>query len=1027
MRIRLQPRRFPFYVGITTLVVIIVLSLTLLFLWTSWRESTVAAVRTADLLFEQINAKVMERYENALESVAVLAESAALMPSMGTAPEGDGLSHPGLMLMLRSLAHYDYLSSLYVGFAEGRFLQVIAVRGNPEILSRFSAPEKSAFIVRTISPDAGGDRMERYSFLDSEEKVIRQEKNLHANFNPAGRPWFLKAMASGTAVYTKPYIFDLTQVPGITCSEKLHAASGVFGADITLERFRISLQRQKISPNSLLFLFDSAGRLIAHPDFSAVMTGTETDSIEGADNIHFMSIAASGDPKLMAIAAAADSPGTLLFDKTKLINIHGAPYLVRLSRMKAALRFDQILGSVAPLSDFTGHIKQMQYRTTFYACGFLGLLLPFIYVMSRRISRSMMLLEKESQKIQKFDFSESEPFDSIIKEIHSHIMAFGIMKTTIHARTEALIATQKKLEKLVQSGIALTAENNMDKLLKRIFDAARELSNADGGALYLRGSDEMLRFETMQTISGASPESGTIDKDAASVNAIPIYDPETGQENHGCVESHVALTGKAVVVKGIEASNCHFKLSEAGKLAVATEISSSIFLTVPLKPRESKTIGVMQIYNARNPENGEIMDFDNESIGFVEALAAQAAVALHNKKLLDEQRQLFDAFVQLLAGAIDAKSPYTGGHCARVPELAIMLAQAADDDGSFADFRMASDDQRREFQVAAWLHDCGKITTPEYVVDKATKLETLYNRIHEIRMRFELLLRDARIDYYQQLLAGEKDEKSLALDFDRAWRQIQEDFAFVAECNVGGEFMSDDKIERLRQIASIKWVRHLSDRIGISREESDRMAGAPEQSLPVEECLLADKPEHIVPRLRPDPFDGNRFGFRMQMPKDLYNLGEFYNLSIRKGTLTAEERFKINEHIIQTIIMLKRLPFPAYLQNVAEFAGAHHETMDGRGYPRGLKQEDMSVPARILAIADIFEALTASDRPYKKPKTLNESLRIMSFMRNDRHIDAALFDLFLKSGVYLQYAETFLDAGQIDPVDIDAYLTPDTV
>jgi len=199
--------------------------------------------------------------------------------------------------------------------------------------------------------------------------------------------------------------------------------------------------------------------------------------------------------------------------------------------------------------------------------------------------------------------------------------------------------------------------------------------------------------------------------------------------------------------------------------------------------------------------------------------------------------------------------------------------------------------------------------------------------------------------------------------------------------------------------------------------------GAYYTALPVVESVLADKPEHIIPRPDADPFGDNPHGFTMDVPANLYNHGELYNLSIGRGTLSPEDRFKIKEHIIQTIIMLNQLDFPDYLANVAEFAGAHHETVDGTGYPRRLKKEQMSAPARMIAIADIFEALTASDRPYKKSKTVSEALGIMSAMRDDRHIDADLFDLFLKNGVHRQYAERYLAPELNDVVDIGKYLS----
>ncbi|MFZ5570236.1 MAG: HD domain-containing phosphohydrolase [Thermodesulfobacteriota bacterium] len=1022
MRLDLTNRKFPFYVGLTSLVLSIVLSMTGLFFWISYRESTAAAIATADRLFAEINEKVMERYRHALGSVSVLAGSAALMPGMATAPTHDGLSHPGLPLMLKALEHYEYLFSLYTGYDDGGFLQVIAPRGRADIQDRYGAPGNTAHIVRAITRDGSGQLRQHWRFLDRSGKVVGSRDELEPDLTPATRPWYKKALESDTAIYTEPYVFQSSRAPGITCARKLHFGPGVFGADITLERFALSLKRQRVSENGALFLFDRKGRLIAHPKEAPVKTVSAVDG-RATESLDFAKAAESKDPLVRAIVGSYQERRQDLFRRAAIVDINGAPHLVHLSAMDAALKFDLILGNVAPLSDFTAFIKRMQIRTAIFAGLLLILALPLAFWLSRKISRSLVLLEKESEKIQQFDFSESAPFDSMIKEIHAHIQAFLIMKATIRARTDALIATQKKLEKLVQSGIALSAEDDMDKLLKLIFDAAKELSNADGGTLYTRDEADVLRFEIMRTASREILKPAAGGESGESIAGIPLYHPESGAENHDRVESHVVWTGATVVINDVATEN-RFRLAETCRMDAAAGTACDTFLTVPLKPREGKTIGVMQVYNARKAETGDITAFDSEIVGFVEALAAQAAVALHNKKLLDEQRKLFDAFIRLMAGAIDAKSPYTGGHCARVPEIAVMLARAAHGaaEGPFADFRLHTEDQWREFRVAAWLHDCGKVTTPEYVVDKATKLETIYNRIHEIRMRFEVLLRDAEIDYYQKRLLGQTDERLLEQQLREKRRAIMEDYAFVAECNVGGEFMGDDEIERLKAIGSRKWRRHLDDRIGISQEEAERKNRVPAGQLPVSEFLLADKPEHVIPRLKADPFEGNPFGFQMTVPAHLYDLGEVYNLSIRRGTLTEEERFKINEHMIQTILMLKRLPFPVYLENVAEVAGAHHETMIGTGYPRRLKKEDMSVSARIMAIADIFEALTASDRPYKKAKTLSESLRIMSFMRNDRHIDADLFDLFLTSGVYRTYAEKFLQPRQIDAVKIEEFL-----
>jgi HD superfamily phosphodiesterase len=390
---------------------------------------------------------------------------------------------------------------------------------------------------------------------------------------------------------------------------------------------------------------------------------------------------------------------------------------------------------------------------------------------------------------------------------------------------------------------------------------------------------------------------------------------------------------------------------------------------------------------------------------------------------LQAQKALLESFIGLVARAIDAKSPYTYGHCQRVPELTKMLARAACNarEGPFAEFDL-NNEQWEALHIAGWLHDCGKVTTPEYVVDKATKLETIFDRIHVIRMRVEVLKRDAEIASLKKMVAG-ADAASANAEKDALWRTLDEEFAFIATCNEGGEFMAPDKIERLRAIGARTWQRTLDDRLGVSWEEAKRMSRTPKQALPVTETLLADKPEHIIERREQDVITAdNPWGFKLKVPEHKYNRGELYNLVISRGTLTEEERYMINDHIVQSIIMLSELPFPEHLKPVPELAGGHHEKMDGTGYPKQLARDAMSVQARIMAIADIFEALTASDRPYKKAKKLSEAVKIMSFMTKDQHIDAELFELFLTSGVYKQFAEKFLEPQYIDEVDINAYV-----
>jgi HD-GYP domain-containing protein (c-di-GMP phosphodiesterase class II) len=560
-----------------------------------------------------------------------------------------------------------------------------------------------------------------------------------------------------------------------------------------------------------------------------------------------------------------------------------------------------------------------------------------------------------------------------------------------------------RFRRLIELGIALSAERHNNRLMEMILVGAKEMTNADGGTLYLVTEDKKaLRFEILRNDTLGTAMGGTTGV-PIPFPTVPLFDAE-GRPNHKNVSAHAAVSGATINVA--DAYNAaEFDFSGTKAFDARTGYRSMSFLTLPLRSHEDEVVGVLQLINAP----------------LIEALASQAAVALDNAMLLEAQKKLFTSFIQLIAAAIDAKSVYTGGHCRRVPELTMMLARAAVDskNGPFADFAL-NEDEWYELEVAGGMHDCGKVTTPEYVVDKATKLETIYNRIHEIRTRFEIVKRDAEIDYLKAVAAG-GDAPTLKAAFDARVAQLDEDFAFVAECNVGGEFMAPEKVERLKRIAEITWVRTLDDTVGLSWEEEHRKPKE-KQALPVVEHLLADKPEHVIAHDHPPVSPDNPWGFRIKVPEQKFNLGEVYNLSIARGTLTTEDRYHINDHIVQTIIMLDALPFPKTLKRVAEWAGGHHEKMDGTGYPKGLKREDMSIPARIMAIADIFEALTARDRPYKKAKKLSEAVKIMSFMKKDKHVDPELFDLFLTSGVYKDYAETFLTPEQIDDVDISQFL-----
>jgi len=569
-----------------------------------------------------------------------------------------------------------------------------------------------------------------------------------------------------------------------------------------------------------------------------------------------------------------------------------------------------------------------------------------------------------------------------------------------------------KLDMLIKNGIMMASEHDRTKLLNQILLESQKLLHCDGATLYLVTDDKTLRFAQRTR------------DDQLPMAEIPLFHADTGQPDERFVSTYVALHNTPVLIDNV-ALETRFDLSGTRQFDEQTGYKTISLLTVPLASVTGEVVGVLQFMNALDAATGQVIAFAPGMLHLVQALAAQAVVALDNLQLMEAQEQLMDNLFQMIATAIDAKSPYTGRHCSRVPELALMLAQVAHDDQTlFADFRFETADEWREFKMGAWLHDCGKVTTPEYVIDKATKLETINNRIHEIRTRFEVLLRDAEINRLLAPQAGQTADQANAQYAARA-AQLQDDFAFLATCNTGTKPLTAPDLARLAQLAGTTWLRHFDDQLGLSVAETERRIGEPVVQLPVLEPLLADKPRHLFERDTSHHIDP-RYGFKMEVPEKLYNHGELYNLSVIRGTLTLEERFKINEHMISTVMMLENMRFPKSLRRVPEYASTHHETLTGTGYPRRLTSADLSIPSRIMAIADIFEALTAPDRPYKKPNTVSEAIKVLFELKQARQIDADLFDLFLSSGLHIAYAHCFLKPEQIDEVDIAAYLGPVT-
>ncbi|MCZ8221640.1 MAG: GAF domain-containing protein [Acidovorax sp.] len=536
---------------------------------------------------------------------------------------------------------------------------------------------------------------------------------------------------------------------------------------------------------------------------------------------------------------------------------------------------------------------------------------------------------------------------------------------------ESTIHLFRRLEQLNGIGAALSRERDIDRLLENILEAAKTITGADGGTLYSVTEDQSaLKFEILRTDSLGIRLGGTTGK-PIDLPLLPLR-TAAGAPNDSLVAAHSAIHDRTVNIADAY-SAAGFDFSGTRAFDQRTGYRSQSFLTVPMKNHDRELIGVLQLINARDPDTGEVITFSQADQSLAESLASQAAIALTNRLLITQLERLFESFVNLINLAIDEKSPYTGGHCQRVPALTMMLAEAVDAtrEGPLAGFAM-TDRDRYELKMAGLLHDCGKITTPVHVVDKATKLQTIYDRIGLVDTRFEVLKRDAELAALRRQLALRPvvDARAEGQELQALQHEIhtlEEDREFLRRCNTGTEAMRPEDQQRVRDIAV---MRHWRNPQGVQTS-----------------FLSAEEVE---------------------------------NLTIRAGTLNQSERDTINYHIVATIKMLETLPWPRHLKNVPEYAGGHHERMDGKGYPRGLTREQMSLQARMMGIADIFEALTAADRPYKSGMTLSQALAIMCKMRDNGHIDPDLFEVFVREGVYLRYGQAFLDAGQVDAVDVGA-------
>jgi len=964
--------RWPMHVHLSTLFVGIFVLVAAVTATQGYRATRQMLEASAADLLESVDRETDHQLERAIESATMATTIVSRTPIASRSDPRERLAD--LPLLQATLDGASLLSSLYLGFGNGD-LMMLRRLADPEDLAFFGAPPQSRYLLQLIETRAGETRG-RFVFLDQGLRVLREEgrPDYGETYDPRQRAWYRDALARGRTVTSEPYVFFTTGKVGLTVSTPVPGAPIVVGADIRLETLGAFFKAARRTPGTQMALVTPDARMFAHEDAHRLFVAAP----DARSQPRMRTMAESGVPVLQALDGTVRALGPA-GSHHAVLPAHGRDWRVSITPVSVSGGIPLHLVLAIPEDELLTEAHAVRSRAVWTALVIVLLAIIVVLIASRRVSTPLRALAGEADGIRHFDFAKPVSVKSSVTEVDDLATTMDGMKTTI-----------RRFLTLTDS---VASEADFERLLPLLLAETMAAADAQAGVLYLVDD------------AGLAPAAMHWAGQAQAAQSLPTIEPERAQALLGVLlsEAQPGLT----------------RLDEARRQALGLGVLDAALdhaLAVPLLNRQREPVGCLLLLRAAA--------FETAQVSFIRALSGTAASSLETRSLIRQQKALFDAFIRLIAGAIDAKSPYTGGHCERVPELTCLLAQAAceQDTGPFADFRL--EPQAWEaLHMAAWLHDCGKITTPEHVVDKATKLETLYDRIHEVRMRFEVLKRDAEIACLRAIAAGQEASGAQA-QLRVTLQRLDEDFAFVAACNEGGEFMDDAQRARLQAIAAQTWQRTLDDRIGTSDEEKRRKALQPAPELPVTEPLLADKPEHLVAHEPGSPraIDPQALGVRLPVPAVRYNRGELHNLGISRGTLTEEDRYKINEHVVQTIVMLSQLPFPRHLRQVPEFAAGHHEKLDGTGYPRGLTGEQMSPVARMMAIADIFEALTAADRPYKKPKRLSESLKIMAFMARDRHIDADLFEIFLRREVWREYADRFLQVEQRDAVDVEGLL-----
>jgi HD-GYP domain-containing protein (c-di-GMP phosphodiesterase class II)/ABC-type amino acid transport substrate-binding protein len=1005
------------------------------------------ATDSALSVYEQTATSTHDFVENLDERAEEIAFMLAKFPQL---IHEDSISEETRAVFAEVLTRNPLISFITVGFHNGGFYQLVNLDANVKTRQQFTATAKDKWVVITVRTD--GARYLHFDYLD-EAFQHRHEVTYPTNYDVRTRSWFEDAVA-GEVTKSQPYLFQHLQIPGQVYSIGLSENKHVLALGIALPSLSDFLKKQPLQTGSEVYIYQQNGEVIASNNFQQdrLLPSAPKLSLTAEQQLLVqqqpyltvsneldwppINFASAGQPRgysIDVLAYIAEMTGFQL----RYVNGLGWDEMTQLFvsnelDIVQPVFFNVTRGAVGNLSEAFlrapyGIVAKKALAIKQNASELVGLKVA--------IQRGWSLAERVQYHYPQIDVvlvdSVAEMFEVVeTGEVDAGIDTQAVLDYYLNSFLMSDVVAISPLSfepHRFSTDLHFMVNPALPGVTALINQALAALDTPHKEALYEKWFSGGKRVSKPMLLPYPELITMTENGEIEGLKTVSLKG-----EDYFVYAAPMDVTDKAtdylMIMTPVEA----VRAESMGKVATSIWVTAGaivlllplIWLTVAPIARSIRILAE-DSEKIKQRRYKEVKHVDSRITEINDLATSVMTMSGSIREHEASQQALIESFIELIAQAIDDKSTHTAGHCERVPELAFMLAEAANKSNvaPFKQFEFKNEDEWREFRIGAWLHDCGKITTPEHIIDKGTKLETIYNRIHEVRMRFEVLWRDAEIRYLEQFSSHDNGQDNVELkeQLQQYQQQLQDDFHFIAQCNVGSEFLSQLDIERLQTLAETTWQRHFDDRVGLSPVETMRIPDQVEVTLPVTESLLRDKAEHIIPREQSTDYDP-KLGIKMTIPNDLYNLGELYNLSVSAGTLTKEDRFKINEHMISTVKMLESLPFPPELAKVPRYATTHHETMRGTGYPRGLSAPDLSMPERIMVVADVFEALTASDRPYKEAKPISEAVGILHKLVVKGNIDADVFELFLNSGVYRQYAKRFLPASQLDEFDIAPFL-----